>query len=117
VYVERRFVEERRLQEAKQRERDELYLFLTAKVITDETFQAHQGFDLATFDDKYWPPTELYTFRVLKTEPYLKFKSRVAQYFKKPESQFRLWALHIRQNKTVRPAARIPETEPGLSEF
>jgi len=105
------------LQEAKKRERDEQHLFLTAKVITDETFQAHQGFDLATFDDKNWPPTELPTFRVLKTEPYLKFKSRVAEYFKKPESQTRLWVLVNRQNKTVRPDTHIPETEHGLSEF
>lgn len=113
--TERRLDEERKLQEAKKRERDEQHLFLTAKVITDETFQQHQGFDLATFDEKNWPPTELPTFRVLKTEPYLKFKSRVAEHFQRNENQIRLWVLVNRQNKTVRPDTHIPETEQGLS--
>lgn len=109
--------EERKLQEAKKRERDEQHLFLTAKVITDETFQAHQGFDLASFDEKNWPPTDLPTFRVLKNEPYLKFKNRVAEHFQKDESAIRLWVLVNRQNKTVRPDTHIPETEQNLSEY
>lgn len=115
--LERRLDEERRLQEAKKRERDEQHLFLTAKVITDETFQSHQGFDLASFDEKNWPPTDLPTFRVLKNEPYLKFKSRVAEHFKKDENSIRLWVLVNRQNKTVRPDTHIPETEQNLSTF
>ena len=65
-HLKRRLDDERRAQEQKKRERDEQHLFLTAKIITDETFQTHQGFDLASFDEKNWPPTELPTFRVLK---------------------------------------------------
>ena len=107
--------EERLAQEAKKRERDEQHLFLTSKVITDETFQQHQGFDLASFDDKNWPASELPTFRVLKTESYLQFKSRVARHFHYKESQIRLWVLVNRQNKTVRPDTHIPESEQGLS--
>ncbi|KAF8343945.1 cysteine proteinase [Cantharellus anzutake] len=114
-HLKQRLDEERAAQEAKKRERDEQHLFLTAKVITDETFRRHQGFDLASFDDRVWPPSELPTFRVLKTESYLQFKSRVAEHFHFQESQIRLWVLVNRQNKTVRPDTPIPENEHGLN--
>lgn len=84
-------------------------------MITDETFSNHEGFDMATFDEKNWPPSELPTFRVLKQETYATFKSRVAQHFHHPESHVRLWVLVNRQNKTVRPDTHIPENEPTLS--
>ncbi|KAJ7582794.1 hypothetical protein C8J56DRAFT_955745 [Mycena floridula] len=114
-HLKRRLDEERLQQEAKKREREEQHLFLTAKVITDETFSRHEGFDLATFDDKNWPPSDLPSFRVLKQESYSVFKSRVAQHFNHPESQIRLWVLVNRQNKTVRPDTHIPENEPTLT--
>ena len=132
LLLERRLDEERLQFEAKRREREEQHLFLTAKVkhalsspeacyifciqvITDETFSHHEGFDLASFDEKNWPPSELSTFRVLKTETYNVFKARVAQHFNYPENQIRLWVLVNRQNKTVRPDTHIPENEPTLS--
>lgn len=114
-HLKKRLDEERLQQEAKKREREEQHLFLTAKVITDETFAHHEGFDLATFDDKGWPASELPTFRVLKNEPYQTFKGRVAQHFNYPESHFRLWVLVNRQNKTVRPDTHIPENDPSLT--
>ena len=61
--------------EAKRREKDEQHLYLTAKVITDDIFSRHQGFDLSSFDDKNLPATELPTFRVLKTENFLHFQT------------------------------------------
>ncbi|KAF8319268.1 cysteine proteinase [Clavulina sp. PMI_390] len=114
-HLKRRLDEERRQQDIKKRERDEQHLFLTAKIITDETFQTHQGFDLASFEEKNWPPTELPAFRVLKTEPYAQFKRRVAEYFKQDENAIRLWVLVNRQNKTVRPDTHIPENESTLT--
>ena len=115
IVPERRLDEERVQMEAKKKEREEQHLFLTAKVITDETFARHEGFDLAVFDERNWPLSDLPTFRVLKQETYSVFKSRVAQHFGYPESQIRLWVLVNRQNKTVRPDAHIPENEPSLS--
>lgn len=112
---ERRLDEERLQIEAKKREREEQHLFLTAKVITDDTFAHHEGFDLATFDEKHWPPSDLPSFRVLKQETYNIFKSRVANHFNLPENKVRLWVLVNRQNKTVRPDTHIPENEPTLS--
>lgn len=112
---ERRLDEERLQIEAKKREREEQHLFLTAKVITDDTFTHHEGFDLASFDEKHWPPSDLPSFRVLKQETYNVFKSRVATHFNLPENKVRLWVLVNRQNKTVRPDTHIPENEPTLS--
>ncbi|KAF8894531.1 hypothetical protein BD779DRAFT_1669025 [Infundibulicybe gibba] len=114
-HLKRRLDEERLQIEAKKREREEQHLFLTAKVITDETFARHEGFDLATFDEKNWPPSELPSFRVLKQETYSVFKGRIAQHFSYPENQIRLWVLVNRQNKTVRPDTHIPENEPTLT--
>ena len=89
-------------------------MFLTARIITDETFSRHEGFDLAVFDKKI-SPLDLPTFRVPKQETYSAFKSRVSQRFGYPESQFWLWVLATRENKTVRVDTHIPESEPSLS--
>jgi ubiquitin carboxyl-terminal hydrolase 7 len=97
--------------EAKRREKDEQHLYLTAKVITDDVFGHHQGFDLASFDDKNLPATDLDTFRVLKTETYFTFKQRIAQFYKIPERDFRLWVLVNRQNKTIRPDTPIHDSD------
>lgn len=115
--AERRLDEERLQIEARKKEKEEQHLYLTAKVITDDTFARHEGFDLASFDERNWPPSDLPTFRVLKNETYSTFKSRVAQHFNYPESQIRLWVLVNRQNKTVRPDTHIPENEPALSKL
>ncbi|KAG8969651.1 hypothetical protein FRC03_001523 [Tulasnella sp. 419] len=111
THLKQRIEEERIQQEAKKREREEQHLYLTAKVISDQSFRNHQGFDLATFDDKNWPASDLATFRVLKTESYMIFKSRVAKWILIPEQQIRLWVLVNRQNKTVRPDAPVPEND------
>ncbi|KZS99041.1 cysteine proteinase [Sistotremastrum niveocremeum HHB9708] len=115
VHLKRRLEEERLQHEAKKREREEQHLFLTSKIITDETFSHHQGFDLASFDDKNWPPSDLPTFRILKSEPYLTFKNRVASHFHLQDNQVRLWVLVNRQNKTIRPDTFIPENEQSLT--
>ncbi|KAI6036100.1 hypothetical protein PISMIDRAFT_10918 [Pisolithus microcarpus 441] len=115
THLKRRLDEERLQLEAKRREREEQHLFLTARVITDDTFARYEGFDLATFDEKNWPQSELPTFRVLKQETYSVFKSRVAAHFDLPDNKIRLWVLVNRQNKTVRPDTPIPENEPSLT--
>ena len=96
-------------------EREEPHLFLTAKVITDETFSRHEGFDLASFDGRDSPLSDSPTFRVFKRMKYGTFKSRVAQRFNYPESQLRFWGLANRRNKTMRPDLHIPEDDLSLS--
>lgn len=111
AHLKARLDAEREQQEAKRREKDEQHLYLTAKVITDDIFSRHQGFDLASFDDKNLPATELPTFRVLKNENFITFKQRIAAWFKVPEREFRLWVLVNRQNKTIRPDTPIHESD------
>ena len=101
-------------QEIKERETEE-DLFLTAKVVTDETFSRHEGFDLAVLDERNPSLSDLATFHVLKGEIYSVFKSRIAQHFGYPESQIKLWVLAHRENETVRPDTHISENEPSLS--
>lgn len=114
-HLRERLEEERIALEARKREREEQHLYLTTKIITENTFRAHQGFDLATFEERNLPASELPSFRVLKSEPYLTFKARLAQEYGLADVQFRLWVLVNRQNKTVRPDTVVPENDSALT--
>lgn len=114
-YLRDRLEEERLQLEARKREREEQHLYLTTKIITEDTFKVHQGFDLATFEERNLPASELPSFRVLKNEPYLTFKNRLAQEYNLSPQAFRLWVLVNRQNKTVRPDTVVPENDPNLT--
>ncbi|KAK0549532.1 ubiquitin-specific protease ubp15 [Tilletia horrida] len=115
AHLAKRLEDERQQLEARRREKEEQHLFLTAKVITEETFRKHQGFDLATFEDRTLAPTELPSFRVHKSDTFLSFKAMLSQQFQLPEDQMRLWVLVNRQNKTVRPDTVVPENDPNLT--
>jgi ubiquitin carboxyl-terminal hydrolase 7 len=91
-------------------------LYLTIKVVTDETFQKHQGFDLATFKDGNWPSSELATFRELKQLPFIELKQRIATHFGQRVDHIRLWVLVKRQDATIRPHEPVPESDPNQSQ-
>lgn len=101
----------------KKRERDEQHLYLTTKVITDQTFTQHQGFDLATFDDRTVPATELPSYRVAKAQPFVEFRAQLAREYGYQPEEIRLWVLVNRQNKTVRPDAPVSDLDPTMSSF
>ena len=94
-----------------------IYPYECIQVISDESFARHDGFDLASFDEKNWPLSDLPIFRVLKQETYAVFKKRVAEHCHYPEHRIRLWQLISRQNKTLRPGIPIPEDQPALSKL
>ena len=110
--LRKRLEEEREANERKRRERDEQHLYLTTKIITDQTFSTYQGFDLAIFEDRNVPATELQTLKALKTMPYLEFKEQLRKHFNLGDKKFKLWMLVNRQNKTIRPDTPIPENDP-----
>lgn len=133
-----RLERERQELESRKRERDEQHLYLTTKVsrsrcfdscgslliqscreqvITDATFCQHQGFDLASFDDRNAPaPTiEIPSYRVLKSQTFLDFRAQIAQSHGYNPDDCRLWVLVNRQNKTVRPDAPVSDNDPTLS--
>jgi ubiquitin carboxyl-terminal hydrolase 7 len=72
---------------------------------------------MASFDEKNIPPSELPSFRVLKSEPFSRFKQRVADHFKYPLNNFRLWVMVNRQNKTIRPDVPIQDNEANQSQY
>ena len=103
---------EERAQAKEKEKKEEQHLFLTIKVITDEMFSHHQGFDLAVFDKETPLLSDPKVFHVPKQTTYSAFKSTVAKHFSYPESWIVLWVLAGRRNKTVRPEARISEGKP-----
>ncbi|KAG0139390.1 hypothetical protein CROQUDRAFT_111631 [Cronartium quercuum f. sp. fusiforme G11] len=115
THLKSRLEKEQREQDKKKREKEEMHLYLTVKIITDETFKVHEGFDLALFDDRTMPPSELPTFRVAKQQAFVEFKSKLAQDLGYQPNQIRLWVLVNRQNKTVRPDTVVSETDPTLT--
>ncbi|KDR67782.1 hypothetical protein GALMADRAFT_231689 [Galerina marginata CBS 339.88] len=108
-HISQRLEEERLQLEAKKVERENAHLYLTVKVVTSETFALHEGFDLANFEDKRLPLSDLATFQVLKEETLANFKVRLARHFDYPPSQCRLWVMVNRQNTTVRVDTRLEE--------
>lgn len=61
------------------------------------------------------PASELPSFRVPKSQPFLEFKNKLAQDMGYQPETIRLWVLVNRQNKTVRPDTAVPENDPTLS--
>ncbi|KAL8284094.1 hypothetical protein RQP46_004843 [Phenoliferia psychrophenolica] len=114
-HLRTRLERERKDAEMKRRERDEQHLYLTTKVITNETFTSHQGFDLATFDDRAASQPDLPSYRVLKSQTFLDFRAEIAEKYKYAPQDVRLWVLVNRQNKTVRPDAPVTDQDPTLT--
>ena len=115
THLRTRLEKEKKDAEQKRREREEQHLYLTAKVITDDTFRKHQGFDLASFDDRSGPASQVISMRVAKNRPYVEFKTEICNQYKLNTEDVRLWVLVNRQNKTVRPDAVVPEEDRTLS--
>ena len=122
--------EEQRRQDEKRREAEErLYMTIDVcdgdflsyfrpilrpfKVVTEESFAQHEGFDLAEFSRPVSTTSKIASFKVPRTEAYTAFKARVAKHLNYPGNRVRFWVLASRQNKTVRPDFRLPDDETG----
>ncbi|KAJ7925633.1 ICP0-binding domain of ubiquitin-specific protease 7-domain-containing protein [Mycena leptocephala] len=90
---------------------------ITVKIITEDTFSRYEGFDLATFDAKHWPPPDHIVFRVSKHETFSYFKAQVLEclgHSERRQSWFRV--LINRGNSTFRVDGEYdPEDEPGTT--
>ncbi|CAB4444830.1 unnamed protein product [Rhizophagus irregularis] len=58
-HLQKRLEQERAVEEQKRKEMEERHLYLTVKIVTTEKFKVHQGFDLANFDDRQYPLSEV----------------------------------------------------------
>ncbi|KAJ2335170.1 ubiquitin-specific protease ubp15, partial [Coemansia sp. RSA 2673] len=77
----------------RQLERQHIANTLSVKVADDENFTRHQGFDLCYFDQRQAQDNTLFCERLPKNS---------AEKTGKKESDFRLWSMVARVNKTVR---------------
>ncbi|KAK4185020.1 putative ubiquitin carboxyl-terminal hydrolase [Podospora australis] len=103
AHLQRRFEEEHAAREAKRKEREEQHLYLGVKAITEVTFQAHGGTDLANFEATSDEPGAPRYYRFLRTAPVQEVVNWVANDLGLSPNRVRLWAMVNRQNKTIRP--------------
>ncbi|CAG8697154.1 10670_t:CDS:10, partial [Ambispora leptoticha] len=108
-HLQRRLDEEKALCAQKQREAEERHFYLYIRLVTPATFVRYQGFDLANFNNRQFPLSEVPQFKVLKSVKYSTFKAMIAHKFWISPEQMRLWVLVNRQNRTVRPDTPIPD--------
>ncbi|KAF3138571.1 hypothetical protein TWF703_004619 [Orbilia oligospora] len=103
-HLQKRLDEEKAAREQRRKEREESHLYMVAKVITNEQFKSHQGFDLAAWEHQAATlPNAPKHHRVLKTSTVRSFVTALASDLKQPAEKLRLWVMVNRQNKTVRP--------------
>jgi CRISPR/Cas system-associated endonuclease/helicase Cas3 len=104
VPLAKRFEEERLLREQRKKDKEEQHLYIWVRAITGQQFRAHQGFDLASWDDKdAHQDSQPIVFRFKKASKIRELVEQLAQGQSCSPEQLRLWVMVNRQNKTVRP--------------
>ncbi|KAI9707767.1 MAG: hypothetical protein M1836_000729 [Candelina mexicana] len=115
-HLEKILAEERAILEQRRKERDEQHLYLPVAVVTDDSFKAHQGFDLATWDIGTDNAAAPKSYRLLKTTTVGECTKVISDDIGKDPNRIRLWVMVNRQNKTVRPDQPLSETDMTLDE-
>lgn len=116
-HLQRRLEEEAAIKEARRREREEQHLYLGVRVITEQTFQAHHGTDLTTFDVS--PDTEpgaAKYYRLRRTATIQDLIDQIGHDTKRDPKRIRLWCMVNRQNKTIRPDAPITDNRKTIED-
>ncbi|EPS37721.1 hypothetical protein H072_8604 [Dactylellina haptotyla CBS 200.50] len=114
-HLQKRLDEEKAVREQRRKEREEQHLYMLVKVVTNDQFKAHQGFDLASWDYQGLPDAPKH-HRVLKASTVKTFLNTVASDLKQPPEKLRLWVMVNRQNKTVRPDHPLSNLEMTMEE-
>lgn len=116
-HLKERFERERIERDNKRREKEEQHLYLHVQVIENAHFKAHEGFDLAPWDDTDGEPAASpRIYKVLKANPFRDLVKQVATDLGEPEDRVRLWSMVNRQNKTVRPDQPIADLEMSIED-
>lgn len=84
--------------------------------MTDETYRAHAGTDLATWDDPDKNPAAARGYKILKASTVEDLATRVAEDLKQDPRKLRFWCMVNRQNKTIRPDQPILDTKMTIEE-
>ncbi|OAA66976.1 ubiquitin hydrolase [Niveomyces insectorum RCEF 264] len=116
-HIHSRFSEEAAAREARRKERDEQHLYIVMKVITNQTFQQHSGFDLATLDgNPESDPSAARVYRILRSATVQEAIATIAADMSQDPKRVRLWSMVNRQNKTVRPDQPIMDVQLTVEE-
>ncbi len=102
--------------ERRRRDREEQHLYLPIGVATEDNFKAHQGFDLANWDNDPAVSSAPKPYRVLRASTVGDFAKTLAEENKVPPEHVRLWVMVNRQNKTVRPDQPLQEPSMTIDE-
>lgn len=92
-------------------------MYMTAKVVTDQTFRNYGGTDMCRFDsnidgDEAAPRQ----YRVRRAMPMEEFVNQVAEDIGQDPRKIRLWLMVNRQNKTIRPDQPIMDLRPTVED-
>jgi ubiquitin carboxyl-terminal hydrolase 7 len=109
--TEKKLEEEARFKEERRKEREEQHLYILARVVTRDTYMAHSGTDLATWDDPERDNAAARSYRVLKTSAIQDLATLVARDLNEDPRKLRFWCMVNRQNKTVRPDQPILDSK------
>jgi ubiquitin carboxyl-terminal hydrolase 7 len=94
-----RLNEEKKLEIAKRKEKNDAHLYMTLRVLTEDDFAGHQGNDL--YDSERVQPREI---RVRKEYTLKQVMDVVAAQMKHSVNRLRIWPLSHRTNQTLRPS-------------
>ncbi|XP_023345461.1 ubiquitin carboxyl-terminal hydrolase 7 isoform X1 [Eurytemora carolleeae] len=107
-----RLQEEKKLEAIRRKEKNEAYLYMTVKIVLEDSFYGHQGNDL--FDPETVPSIE---YRVKKASTCKEFMNMLAEEFRCRVDRIRPWPLTIRNNQTMRPTlAEMDDGERSMTE-
>ncbi|KAK3359743.1 hypothetical protein B0T25DRAFT_533748 [Lasiosphaeria hispida] len=116
-HLHRRFEEEVAAREARRKEREEQHLYLGVKVITEATFQQHEGTDLTSFDaNPEADPAAPRFYRLLRTATMQELVTTIAADINQDPKRIRVWIMVNRQNKTIRPDQPVMDLRPTIEE-
>ncbi|PQE28539.1 ubiquitin carboxyl-terminal hydrolase protein [Rutstroemia sp. NJR-2017a WRK4] len=116
-HLQRKLEEEAAFREARRKEREEQHLYLTVRVITEDTFHAHGGIDLTLFDQNHEnDPAAARSYRLLRKSTIKELTERIAEDVSTEPRMLRLWCMVNRQNKTTRPDQPILDANQTIEE-
>ncbi|KAK0635236.1 hypothetical protein B0T17DRAFT_586816 [Bombardia bombarda] len=116
-HLQKRFEEETAAREARRKEREEQHLYLGVKVITESTFQNHEGTDLTLFEaNPDEEPAAPRSYRLLRVATMADLVSYIAADIEQDPRHIRLWIMVNRQNKTIRPDQPVMDLRPTVEE-
>lgn len=116
MVVEKRLAEERAELARRKKEREEAHLYINIGVLSEESFKAHQGFDLTSVDLPPGDPALPKQYRVLRAKKVSEFAEQIAEESGLDPRQIRFWVMVNRQNKTTRPDQVIKDQDMTVEE-